>query len=185
MLRLEHSLRRGHKVRSAAPATSRSWLLCLWEQMGIASSGRLHSQAQQTEVRPSWHCSTATIACSCRFRCSLCLWIFARGIAHAWPSAQLQLYCVAATHTHRDDQRCCAEGRILSSIEETDAAAQVRSSVVDALQDSRESIEPFLTMPWDTYCKNMAASGTWGGVCFACTGTLNCIGLGQMSLGQV
>jgi OTU-like cysteine protease len=56
-----------------------------------------------------------------------------------------------------------AEGRILSSDEETAAAATVRADIVSALHDQREMIEPFLTMPWDVYCRNMASSGTWGG----------------------
>ena len=35
--------------------------------------------------------------------------------------------------------------------------------MVTALQDARNDIEPFLTMPWDVYCRNMQKSGTWGG----------------------
>ena len=61
-------------------------------------------------------------------------------------------------------QSCAhADGKLLSRQEEGTAAAQVRQKVVDALQRQRSDIEPFLTMPWDVYCKNMATPGTWGG----------------------
>ena len=56
-----------------------------------------------------------------------------------------------------------ADHRILSAQEETKGAEEVRHAVVTALQDARDDIEPFLTMPWDVYCRNMRKSGTWGG----------------------
>ena len=59
-----------------------------------------------------------------------------------------------------------AEGSVLSFSEETKEGARVRAAVVDALQSSREMIEPFLTSPWDDYCRAMRMSGTWGGAGF-------------------
>jgi hypothetical protein len=66
-------------------------------------------------------------------------------------------------HAWLTSPHACAEGRILSKDEETAAAATVRADIVSALHDQREMIEPFLTMPWDVYCRNMASFGTWGG----------------------
>ena len=56
-----------------------------------------------------------------------------------------------------------AEQRILDRREEGALAAEIRGKVVAALQKRRTFLEPFMTMPWDTYCANMSQSGTWGG----------------------
>lgn len=55
------------------------------------------------------------------------------------------------------------EQRILDRREEGVLAAEIRVRVVKALQKRRDFLEPFMTMPWDTYCNNMSQSGTWGG----------------------
>jgi hypothetical protein len=69
---------------------------------------------------------------------------------------------------------------VLTAKEETHEAARVRAEVVQALQGARTMMEPFLTVPWDAYCKNMALPGTWGGARAAAVAPLLCPPAGVM-----
>jgi hypothetical protein len=58
----------------------------------------------------------------------------------------------------------CAELRILDRLEEGQRADELRARIVGALNESRDFLEPFMTIPWDKYCSTMAQTGTWAGV---------------------
>lgn len=68
----------------------------------------------------------------------------------------------------------CADGKVLTSPEESVAAEILRREIVAEMQRQRDFLSLFVTSDWDQYVRNMARSGTWGGAPCSCSSCVCC-----------
>jgi hypothetical protein len=104
-------------------------------------------------------------------------------VAHAPLPASAAVYAAARLSWQYMHRSACAffraavacivplwyvEGRVLSQQEEGTAAAQLRKDIVKQMQAQRDFLSLFIEADWETYVREMAQPGVWGGACLTC-----------------